>query len=274
MSHTLGNSQAVPEFSIIICSIDQDKFARVTANYGQLFPAATAEIIGIHDARSLAEGYNRGIAQAQGRYLILSHDDIRIITPDFAARVRTHLETFDLIGVAGTTRVVGPAWSMAGNPHEYMAIISPSLFPAKCGLFLTGTGPLVVPDTQALDGVMLCMRAQVARAVPFDGVTFDGFHLYDIDFTFRAYLEGYRLAVCRDLLIYHESPGGYNDTWAHFARRFMRKFKDRLPPRPVPETSPTVRVVVDRAALDDARLAAALADPANLQGLVNRGPSR
>jgi hypothetical protein len=41
-------------------------------------PRRDLEIIGIHDARSLADGYNRGIAQSRGEHIILSHDDIEI----------------------------------------------------------------------------------------------------------------------------------------------------------------------------------------------------
>ena len=87
--------------SVVICSIEAGKFARVTANYSRLLAQQPFEIIGVHDARSLAEGYSRGIARSRGEILVLSHDDIRILTPDFAARLSTHLATYDLIGSAG-----------------------------------------------------------------------------------------------------------------------------------------------------------------------------
>jgi len=35
----------------------------------------------IPDARSLAEGYNRGLRRARGDLLLFSHDDVRIVTP-------------------------------------------------------------------------------------------------------------------------------------------------------------------------------------------------
>jgi len=100
----MSHGAAVP-VSVVICSIDAAKFARVSDNYRALYGAREVEIIGIHDARSLAEGYNRGIARARGEHLVLSHDDIEILTPDFADRLDRHLAQFDLIGVAGTTRI-------------------------------------------------------------------------------------------------------------------------------------------------------------------------
>ena len=78
--------------SVILCSIDPGKFAAVSKNLADRMADAPFEIIGIHDARSLAEGYNRGIAQSSGEILVFCHDDIEIITPDFNARIRRHLE--------------------------------------------------------------------------------------------------------------------------------------------------------------------------------------
>ena len=94
---------------------------------------------------------------------------------------------------------------------------------------LYGGEPLVVPDIQALDGVFVAMRREVAENVGFDAVSFDGFHLYDMDFTFRAYLAGHRLAVSRDIVLFHESTGRYDGIWDRYMRRFKEKFQDRLP---------------------------------------------
>jgi hypothetical protein len=75
-----------PSLSIVICSIDARKFERVSQNYRQRFAGRDVEIVGIHDARSLAEGYNRGIARSRGERVILSHDDIEILTVIRVAR--------------------------------------------------------------------------------------------------------------------------------------------------------------------------------------------
>ena len=87
------------EFSVIVCSIDQRKFTAVNESYRRALRAASWEMIAIHDAKSLAEAYNRGVAQARGRYLVFSHDDIEIVNDDFAALLRAHLSTFDLMAL-------------------------------------------------------------------------------------------------------------------------------------------------------------------------------
>jgi len=215
--------------SVVICSIEPDKYASVTANYSRLLAQQPFEIIGIHDARSLAEGYTRGIARSKGDRLILSHDDIRILTPDFAARLASHLASYDLVGIAGTTRVVGGSWLDAGDPYLYTLISSPEPESGRIQTVLLGGEPLIVPGIQALDGVFMAMRRGVVEAVAFDPVNFDGFHLYDLDFSFRAYLAGYRLAVARDIVLVHDSLGRYDGIWDQYVRRFNQKFRDRLP---------------------------------------------
>jgi hypothetical protein len=264
-----------PEFSIVVCSIDKTKFGRVSDNYRRLFRDRTIEIIGIHDARSLAEGYNRGIGRARGKYLILSHDDVRMLSPDFAARVQGHLERFDLIGIAGTTRLTGGGWFLAGYPYNFMIVTSPIGDPSLLCIFVQGEGPLVTPDIQALDGVFLATRTEVARAVGFDEQTFDHFHLYDLDFSFGAYLKSYRLAVCRDLFIVHESHGSFGDVWMKYRRRFEEKYADRLAPPPAePDYSKVGNFVVSADILFDREAAARISRPESISRLIEETRQR
>jgi GT2 family glycosyltransferase len=224
----MSGSAAAP-VSAVICSIDPAKFSRVSENYHALYGARGLEIIGIHDARSLAEGYNRGIAQSRGEHIILSHDDIEILTPDFAERIERHLAQFDLIGVAGTTRLVTGKWESAGDPYAFVLISAPVPDSAGYVTVLRGGGPLVVPGIQALDGVFMAMRREVAVSIPFDEALFDHFHLYDLDFSFRAHQAGFALAVCRDLVLIHQSIGKFDAVWAKYRRRFEDKHRVHLP---------------------------------------------
>ena len=72
------------------------------------------------------------------------------------------------------------------------------------------------------------MRREVAARVAFDAATFDGWHLYDLDFTFSAWLAGLRTAVCNDLCVIHDSIGGYAVKWDHYVQRFVDKHRERL----------------------------------------------
>jgi GT2 family glycosyltransferase len=214
--------------SVVICSIDPVKFAAVSRQYAQVFGAGPFEIIHIPDARSLAEGYNRGVARSRGDVIVFSHDDIEILTPDLRGRLLGHLEFADLLGVAGTTRLRDARWVGAAPPYVYgqIAEVNPE---RKCfDVSLWGVPGRRVDGIQAMDGVFLCAKRAVVDAVPFDAETFDGFHCYDIDFTFRAHLAGKRLAVCNDIHLIHASAGSFDDRWAEAARRLHAKHETRL----------------------------------------------
>lgn len=256
--------------SLIICSIDPAKFDSASASWRRALAGVDCEIIGIDDARSLAEGYNRGIDRAAGEILVFSHDDVDVVTPDAGARIAAHLATFDLIGIAGTKRLVGGGWYFAGDPHDYMLVISPHPQTGRPVLLVEGAGPLVVPGIQALDGVFFATRATIARKLGFDAVTFDHFHLYDLDFSFRAHLAGYRLAVCRDLLLVHASSGSFDPRWDAQRLRFEAKFAGRLG-SPLERQEPRIlNALIDAGALADPAARAKLARPEALAELVAR----
>jgi GT2 family glycosyltransferase len=87
-----------------------------------------------------------------------------------------------------------------------------------------------VDHIQALDGLFFCAKRSAAQTIGFDAETFRGFHFYDLDFTFRAHLAGFRLSVANDLFAIHDSLGNPGDAWAADARRFLEKFGRLLPP--------------------------------------------
>lgn len=223
-----GEPDGGPALSVIVCSIDPAKFARVTTNLRAVLAGTDHEIVGIHDARSLCDGYARGLAAARGDILVFCHDDIEILAPDFAARLRRHLDTFDVVGVAGTSLMVGAGWVFSGWPHQHGIVIHEVPGERRYRVEVYGASAPAVP-AQTLDGVLIAGRRSAFEAVGFDAALFDGFHLYDMDFTYRAHRMGLRLAVCNDLPLVHQSSGRMDSVWAVHAARFLEKHRDSLP---------------------------------------------
>jgi len=221
-----------PLISVIICSVDPKKYDAVCANFRDRLVDSPYEIIGIHDAKSLSEGYNRGIDRSQGDILIFCHDDIEIISPSFSSLLREHLRTFDVIGCAGTVRLKGSKWVSSGDPHVHGVVACPvgRIWPAeRFDVWLWGGVELTqIGDIQALDGFFIATKRHVVNSVRFDEKTFDGFHLYDTDFSYAAFLRGFELAVCKDILIAHQSGGNFGDVYKTYADRFREKYKDSL----------------------------------------------
>jgi hypothetical protein len=224
--------ERAPFISIIMCSVDENKFVRAAGSYRTRFAGFAHEIIAIRDAKSLCEGYNRGAAQARGDILVFSHDDIELVAPDFADRLVGHLEHWDGVGVAGTSRLVSANWAHAGQPYVHGHVLHQP--PGEQGFILLAAGcnAPVMQSIEALDGVFIAVRRAVWEAMRFDEQNFDGFHLYDIDFSYRAARAGYRLAVPLDLSIIHQSTGSYRQEWYRYARRFEAKFAGLLAPQP------------------------------------------
>ena len=211
-----------PRISALICSIDRRKFDAVTKSYQKRFAGFPLEIIGVHDARSLAEGYNRAAAKATGELLVFSHDDIELVTPDFAARLVAHLEGYDGVGVAGASRVTGPHWGHAGQRFIHGHVLhAPPTGQRGALMMAAGFQQPVCLGIRALDGVFIAVRRHVWEAHRFDDRRYDGFHLYDLDFTWRASGAGSCLAVPLDLTLLHQSAGRYRAEWRRYARRFV-----------------------------------------------------
>ncbi len=215
--------------SIVICSVDDSRFAAVSANLADLLKNDAHEIIRIGDARSICEGYTRGINRSRGDNLIFCHDDIEILNGDFAERLGEHLARYDLVGVAGTNRLIRGEWAAAGPPYIF-GQVAQNHPQGGFEVRIFGTPARAVGGIHALDGLFFAARRTVVERIPFDAETFDGFHHYDLDFSFAAHLAGFRLGVANDIHILHGSWGSQDQSWQNSLRRFDQKYAGRLNP--------------------------------------------
>ncbi len=220
-------ARPTPLVSIIMCSIDAARLAAASASYRERFAGFAHEIIAIGDARSLSEGFNRGARQAAGEILIFSHDDVQLLTPDFATRLHAHLQTWDGVGVCGSSRLASGYWAGCGQPYLHGHIVHQAPGETELSVMIAGCQSRV-HQVQCLDGVFVAVRRQVWEAIPYDEQLFDGFHLYDLDFSFRASLAGFRLGVPLDLTLLHRSLGSFRKDWSRYAGVFERKFAGKL----------------------------------------------
>jgi hypothetical protein len=212
--------------SVIICSIDPDKFAAVSDTYARRMGDEPYEIVGIHDAKSLCEGYNRGLRESKGDICVFSHDDIEILSDDLGGTLRRHLRHWDVVGVAGTTRMCAMGWANAGIRYTRGVVTHRIADGYEIRFF--GAPDIVNGAIQGMDGLFFAARREVAEKVGFDEMTFDGWHGYDADFTFRCYLAGWRLAVCLDIKLVHFSSGTVDEDWKRYALRFQEKHAAHL----------------------------------------------
>lgn len=211
-----------PSIAVIVCSIDDTKAAATASMYRRLLDGVPHSIQVLRDARSLSEAYNRGVAASHGEFIVLSHDDIEVLAEDFAARLLAHLRAFDVVGVVGSTRMTGPVPVWAGHPWVSGWITHHAPDDSIWTVNTLGCQP-VAGGIQVLDGVLLAARREVFVDVPFDAEMFDGFHGYDVDWSYRAAMAGWRLAAAGDLRVVHASGGRYDAVWSRYAARLCAK---------------------------------------------------
>ena len=54
--------------SFVVCSVEPEKFAALEASLAACAEPGAYEVVGIHDARSLCEGWRRGLERAAGEF--------------------------------------------------------------------------------------------------------------------------------------------------------------------------------------------------------------
>jgi hypothetical protein len=208
-------------FSLIVCSIDRVRLDECVERYRAAFADEPFDLIVIDDARSLAEGYNRGIARAHGAHIVFSHDDAFPISSAFADRLAAHLEHVDVVGIAGATAALSGFWGYAGQPHTHGHVVVPAPKGSHVDLLVWGAASRRVDGIRLLDGCMIAARRDVAAAIGFDAQRFDGFHLYDADFSLRASAAGHAVAVASDITVFHRSPGSFDAEWHRYNEKFL-----------------------------------------------------
>ncbi len=227
--------------SFIICSIDNTKYAHISARLETLC-GSPYELIRIDDAKSLSEGYNRGVAKARFNTVVLCHDDIDLLSDDALANIlHKALHEFDVVGVAGA-RVLKSAFWLNGGPSNSAGLVihgpaGQTDAPFSINYYDNSTDRSI--PVQALDGVFIAAKKQVFDSIRFDPDVFDGFHLYDIDFTYRCHLAGLRIGVCKDLLLVHSSVGNFGNDWLRYEARFHKKFPHLAAATFTPKYSPS-----------------------------------
>ena len=211
--------------SIIVCSVRPGLLEEMREGYRAALGGREHEFIEIADAHSLCEGYNRGLARARHPLVVFSHDDVELLSPRPFDAIEHALASHDIVGIAGAARASGPAVMWAGHPHlrgfvamprhDRPGAVQATVYGLECG---------VVGGMQVLDGFFFAARREAALAVGFDEQTFDGFHFYDMDFTYRAHAAGLKLAVTTEVCALHRSLGNFGEEWRRYSQRFAQKF--------------------------------------------------
>jgi len=181
----------------------------------------------LSNSAGLPEIYNRRIQESAHDILVFVHDDVWIDDYFLADRVIDGLELYQVIGVAGNTRLVDShvAWHL--NQGEWD-------FPHLSGSVAHGATPFgqvsrygdSPQKCELLDGVLLAARRSVLLE---KGLCFDtrfSFHFYDLDFCRTARQSGLSVGTW-PIAITHKSGGAFGSAqWTQALSVYKAKWPE------------------------------------------------
>ena len=82
-------------------------------------------------------------------------------------------------------------------------------------------------DTVIVDGLFIAVNKKNIKKTFNEEVK--GFHFYDVDFSFRNFIEGVKIGVFYDIRITHLSVGQTNEQWDINRKDFVKRYENHLP---------------------------------------------
>lgn len=188
--------------------------------------------IAFENTNGLGTVYNAQIhAAGPGDALLFVHDDVWLDDPQWIAKILVALNRYDIVGVAGNTRISKdqPAWLVSKlEPdrfdwdHPYLSGAISHGHQPKGETVVFGNAPA---RCQLLDGVFLAARAQTLQK---SKATFDAqfkFHFYDLDFCRTARRAGLSMGTW-PIALTHQSQGSFlTPVWRESLERYRKKWK-------------------------------------------------
>ena len=178
---------------------------------------------------SLTEVYNKILNKSSNDIVILCHDDIYFDTKNWGNKILNHFKRnkdYGILGLAGTTNIPKSAkwWEdfskMKGIVnHEHEGKKWESKYSASKGNQLD--------DVVLVDGLFIVINKKNIKQNFNEEIK--GFHFYDVDFSFRNFIEDVKIGVMYDVRVTHKSIGQTNEQWEKNREIFAEKYKDILP---------------------------------------------
>ena len=178
---------------------------------------------------SLTEIYNKILNESSNDIVILCHDDIYFDTKNWGNKILNHFKRnkdYGILGLAGTTNIPKSAkwWEdfskMKGIVnHEHEGKKWESKYSASKGNQLD--------DVVLVDGLFIVINKKNIKQNFNEDIK--GFHFYDVDFSFRNFIEDVNIGVMYDVRVTHKSIGQTNEQWEKNREVFAKKYEDVLP---------------------------------------------
>jgi len=184
------------------------------------------------NGESLTKIYNKVLKEAKNDIILFCHDDIIFNTKKWGKKLIKHFteSDFGILGLAGTRKLpeTGRWWEDLNQSLSNMVgIVNHSnqgkTWESKYSRsFVDNIIPVVM-----LDGLFFAVdRSKLSQTFNEE---VEGFHFYDVDFTFSNHLDDVKVGVITNVRITHKSVGETNEEWEKNRELFVKRYSDKLP---------------------------------------------
>lgn len=182
----------------------------------------------VNNGISLSKVYAEKIKEAKHDIVVFCHDDIIIETTSWGKKLIKHFDETDygVIGLAGTTSITesGRWWDQR---NLMVGIVNHQHEGKKWTSAYSGNFGKDIVQTILTDGLFFAVRKDRLK---YDfNKDVEGFHFYDLDFTFGNHVNGCKVGVMFDIRVTHLSIGQTNEQWEENRVKFVDKWKENLP---------------------------------------------
>jgi len=183
----------------------------------------------INNGESLTKAYNRGLKEAKNNIVVFSHDDLTVETKQWGTKLIKQFEKnpeYAIIGVAGSKNmpVSGRWWE---NPKKMYGRVAHT-HEGKTWLssYSEDLGH-ELEEVVVCDGVWFAVDKTRIKKEFNENV--EGFHFYDVTFSFENHLKGAKVGITTTIRINHQSIGQTNDSWEKNRADFSETYQAHLP---------------------------------------------
>ena len=178
---------------------------------------------------SLTEVYNKILDQSSNDIVVLCHDDIYFDSKNWGSKILNYFKRYSnygILGLAGTT-VMPKSGRWWEDFSKMKGIVNHEHEGRKWESKYSNSKGNQLDDVVLVDGLFIVVNKKNIKEKFNEEI--GGFHFYDVDFSFRNFIQDVKIGVMYDVRVTHKSIGQTNDQWEKNRELFAEKYKDILP---------------------------------------------
>lgn len=179
-------------------------------------------------SKSLSQVYNEIINESESDIVVLCHDDLYFDSKNWGEKLVKQFEknTHSILGVAGTTYLPssGQWWE---DQSKMIGIVNHEHQGKKWESKYSENLDNQIKNVVIVDGLFIALKKSEIKELFDESVS--GFHMYDVNFCFKNYIQNVKIGVVFNIRITHKSIGQTNEQWEKNRKIFSERYTDYLP---------------------------------------------